>query len=216
MCIVNTVVELTIEEIKYYQELYVLYRDYIKHEDNLINARISWMISIQSFLIATFGFSYQKKFEIINSFINKINKIKVTDKQLLDLTDFIKLKDVKEIENILDKLYYLNIDSMMKIEIKAFQNLIFRYDIFLWILTVIGMLTSFSALRSTSAAHSSIDELSIKWKEIIRNLKLPFPQIVGGGSFKANQHGKILSERLPYFFLFIWGIILIFVIGKII
>jgi hypothetical protein len=53
------------------EEIYSLYRDYIKHEDSLINYRITWLISIQAFLIATFGFSYQKRFEVITRIFEK-------------------------------------------------------------------------------------------------------------------------------------------------
>jgi hypothetical protein len=48
------------------EEVFTLFRDYVKHEDMLINQRMTWMITIQSFLIAMFGFSYQKKLEIIS------------------------------------------------------------------------------------------------------------------------------------------------------
>lgn len=50
-------------------KLFELYRDYLKHEDNLVNHRLTWLVSVQSFLIATFGFSYQKKFEVISQAI---------------------------------------------------------------------------------------------------------------------------------------------------
>ena len=46
------------------EAVYALHRSYIEHEDGLINQRTTWLITIQSFLIATFGFSYQKKFEV--------------------------------------------------------------------------------------------------------------------------------------------------------
>jgi hypothetical protein len=45
-------------------EIYELFRSYVKHEDTLIDHRTTWLIYIQSFLLATFGFSYQKKFEV--------------------------------------------------------------------------------------------------------------------------------------------------------
>ena len=37
------------------RELYTLYRDYIKHEDSLINNRVGWFIQLHSFLIASYG-----------------------------------------------------------------------------------------------------------------------------------------------------------------
>ncbi|MCW3847487.1 hypothetical protein OF829_09550 [Sphingomonas sp. LB-2] len=36
-------------------DIYCVYRDYIKHEDNLINNRVGWFIQLHSFLIATYG-----------------------------------------------------------------------------------------------------------------------------------------------------------------
>jgi hypothetical protein len=43
-----------------YEAHYKLFRDYIEHEDSLINERLLWIINIQGFLFATYGFSVQK------------------------------------------------------------------------------------------------------------------------------------------------------------
>ena len=64
------------------EEIFSLYRDHTKHEDNLINQRMTWMITIQSFLIATFGFSYQKKLEILSKFLTETNISKISDNHL--------------------------------------------------------------------------------------------------------------------------------------
>jgi len=45
-------------------EHYKIYRDYIEHEDGLINNRNVWNINIQGFLFATYGLSVQKLAEI--------------------------------------------------------------------------------------------------------------------------------------------------------
>lgn len=45
-----------------YERVFALFRKYITHEDQLINHRTTWLITMQSFLWATFGFSYQVKF----------------------------------------------------------------------------------------------------------------------------------------------------------
>lgn len=47
------------------EAVYKLHRDYIEHEDDLIHHRTTSMITIQSFLLATFGFTYQKKLEVV-------------------------------------------------------------------------------------------------------------------------------------------------------
>lgn len=46
------------------EEIYKIHRDYVQHEDKLIYHRTTAFIMIQSFLLATFGFTYQKKYEI--------------------------------------------------------------------------------------------------------------------------------------------------------
>lgn len=43
---------------------YKIFRDYIEHEDALIDKRLLWNINIQGFLFATFGFSVQKLAEV--------------------------------------------------------------------------------------------------------------------------------------------------------
>lgn len=91
MCVVKEIVELSAEKVKYFHDLYTKYRDYIQHEDYLINQRITWLISIQSFLIATFGFSYQKKFEILSLNISKVEPLK--DTQLEKFNDLISKYD---------------------------------------------------------------------------------------------------------------------------
>jgi hypothetical protein len=47
-----------------YPKLFEVYRDYVKHEDNLKNFRSTWNITIQSFLVATYGFTIQKMLEV--------------------------------------------------------------------------------------------------------------------------------------------------------
>jgi hypothetical protein len=44
--------------------IYELFRDYVKHEDELINNRLSWLLTIHGFLYATYGFTIQKKLEV--------------------------------------------------------------------------------------------------------------------------------------------------------
>ena len=41
-------------------ELYCVFRDYLEHEDGLINNRLNWNFTIQGFLFAAYSFSLQK------------------------------------------------------------------------------------------------------------------------------------------------------------
>ena len=45
-------------------ELYKIFRDYVEHEDTLVNNRLLWNINIQGFLFATYGFTIQKLAEV--------------------------------------------------------------------------------------------------------------------------------------------------------
>lgn len=40
-------------------EIYKLFRDYVKHEDELINRRMSWNLTLHGFLFAAYGLSLQ-------------------------------------------------------------------------------------------------------------------------------------------------------------
>lgn len=47
------------------EALYGLVRDYMKHEDKLVQDRTSWLVTVQSFLLTTFGLSVQKRLEVL-------------------------------------------------------------------------------------------------------------------------------------------------------
>src|ERR1700731_3704234 len=46
-------------------KVYDVFRDYVKQEDNLINFRSTWIVTIQGFLYATYGVILSKKFEAL-------------------------------------------------------------------------------------------------------------------------------------------------------
>ena len=48
-----------------------IYREYVKHEDDLINNRLSWNVTIQGFLFAAYTFSLQKIGDIRLGLLNK-------------------------------------------------------------------------------------------------------------------------------------------------
>lgn len=52
------------EERNYFIEAYKICRSLEEHENNLINHRTTWLILIQTVIMATFGFSSQKFYEV--------------------------------------------------------------------------------------------------------------------------------------------------------
>src|SRR5689334_2174427 len=70
-------------------KIYDIHRAYVEHEDNLINYRTTWLIAIQSFVIATFGFCFQKEYEIITNIIldeSAIDKVRIVNDKLFDFS----------------------------------------------------------------------------------------------------------------------------------
>jgi len=49
----------TLSEVHAQVELYGVYRSYAQHEDNLINHRTTWLVTVTSFLITTLGLVFQ-------------------------------------------------------------------------------------------------------------------------------------------------------------
>lgn len=183
------------------EEIFSLYRDYLKHEDNLINQRTTWLITIQSFLIATFGFSYQKKFEILTKFYSDA------------LTRCNIPIQPREVPKDIFKGF------------PEIGEIIRNYNHFFYALNFIGLITSILALISISAAVAATFELRNKWYGIssfsqplilnrehskrISNYSPLFrldhlPDISGGGSKYAHFSGKALSIIVPLSFLVFW------------
>jgi hypothetical protein len=55
------------ESLDRYIRFYELFRSYVRHEDNLINNRLTWILTIHGFLYATYGFTLQKELEVIGA-----------------------------------------------------------------------------------------------------------------------------------------------------
>ncbi len=52
------------------KDLYGIYRDYMKHEDDLINQRSTWHLLIQGFLFATFGVMGEWQLEAAGGYLH--------------------------------------------------------------------------------------------------------------------------------------------------
>lgn len=61
------------------EDIYKVHREYIEHEDELIHHRTSALVTIQSFLLATFGFTYQKKYEVAGMLFIHDHKLSLSD-----------------------------------------------------------------------------------------------------------------------------------------
>jgi hypothetical protein len=69
-------------------DIYETFRSYIRHEDGLINNRITWMLTIHGFLYASYGFTIQKKLEILDKINSFIIEAKIPFSDYLAESDF--------------------------------------------------------------------------------------------------------------------------------
>ena len=60
-----------------HHEHYAIFRDYLKHEDNLINNRLNWNFTIQGFLFASYTFTIQKIAEIKSDLLGTLEPLKL-------------------------------------------------------------------------------------------------------------------------------------------
>lgn len=68
-------------------KMYKTYRDYEEHENHLLNHRTTWMVTINSVVIATFGFSIQKYLEVVEKVTERQDQ-KIADAMRDDLRNY--------------------------------------------------------------------------------------------------------------------------------
>lgn len=61
-------------DLEHAHNLFEAHRGYIVHEDELVNQRTTWSITIQAFAIAIFGLTFQKKIEVVTAFYGLSDK----------------------------------------------------------------------------------------------------------------------------------------------
>jgi hypothetical protein len=206
------------------EEIYLIYRDYIKHEDDLINQRITWLIGIQSFLIASFGFSYQKKFDVISGALLKNPLCKdITLKALKStlenynlflesfcvigfMTSLVALISVHAANISLRNLRTQWTEGTTGQKRDRFRDKLKSFFLYPPLKWFWDKLKSFFADETpgqdwkyinTEASNSQIDMPKLDH----------LPGIIGGGKNVAHWLGSIPIYGLPLFFLVFWAVI---------
>jgi hypothetical protein len=158
---------------------YEIFRDYIKHEDNLVNFRTTWNITVQSFLIATFGFTFQKMQEVIERY-----------------TASQRHEDIAKAGTLLHE------------SIVQFCLVMILLSAIGFVISV-STLTSVRAAKiaqrniSTDVWPKVLVELN-KRNSIVKS----FPLLLGGGSQKADETGHAPGVILPWLFMGFWLVVL--------
>lgn len=166
------------------RKTYELYRSYIQHEDNLVNHRTTWLITTQSFLIATFGLSYQKKYEMAH-----------------------KIMELSFCQKAIDALERPIIEYNIFLLVLAFSGFSIA------ILTIYSVRAAQNAIFSLQGKWNSINFIWRNRMKDDGNAQLfdLFPEIIGGGS-DTEKKGARFATWLPIFFAILWVIVIVFTV----
>jgi len=174
--------------IKHYEVL----RDYAKHEDNLVNNRIMWILTIHGFLYATYGFTLQKILEIVE----KVTALGVGA----------RMPDTF-------------IDLLLKAG--GTSRALLVTEMFLLIIAAVGYLISYWGLKSIEAAKESVINVNKLFMQVrgVEEVQLygyvtdlgdfVVPTTAGGGRKFADEVGSSASLKIPKILMASWGIVII-------
>jgi len=169
---------------------YEMLRDYAKHEDNLVNNRVMWILTIHGFLYATYGFSLQKKLEVVQKFeeasrmplsaiLRQGNSVART---LLELECFLFV--LSGVGIAVSLLGYMSIHAAKEAVINI--NAVFEF-----------------------AEPPSADKKYEALGEVVDLNGFLLPTTAGGGTGFAKTAGSSASVRIPIFLAVSWCIALV-------
>ncbi len=196
-------------------KFYELYRQYVTHEDNLTNNRMTWLLTIHGFLYATYGFTLQKKFEIYQ-------KVEDANKHTHNM--------LSSGSTMLSSFKETRVHTMSDFDVTALQ-----IDVFLFCIAGVGICISLIAWIALDAAKKAIMNLRINnniafdmredasadfkrgviagrlFRGVGVRIKAKhwLPQITGGGIQAEDIRGFYAPEFIPKILIGSWVISLI-------
>jgi hypothetical protein len=175
--------------------LYGIFRDYLKHEDDLINGRLNWNFTIQGFLFASYCFCLQKVAEVRG--------------QVLPKTDF---------------QYAASMDFALAVhELRLVMIVIAAVGFFVSAFVLMSVWAATLAMHELETKWRAINgqqpkiEDKISWIKSLRSLLTTkatspdekthcgeLPGLTGGGDPLAHQFGLNAPLILPPVFIVAW------------
>jgi hypothetical protein len=179
-------------------KVYGLFRDYVKHEDGLVNNRLLWLLSIHGFLYATYGFTIQKKLEIAQKIADIIHeKSDIYAQCYIETSPLL----VSIIQTELFLLCIIMVGALISIagliSIGAAKSAaksireIFNQQ-------YSSLITARFGIRYTFTAGNNVTNYAV------------FPSIVGGGRRGLDWRGFVASTAIPWVLLISWSVAFIF------
>ena len=189
-------------------KIYEMFRDYIKHEDGLINSRLMWILTINGFLFTAYGLTLQKKLDIT-----------------YNMSTYLLAHDW--IDEKYDLLHSLGLISDL-----------YGIYVFLIVISTVGIFVSVTGLNSINRAHTALGSLRAifhkeypelrdcggpraggcrcptdvkilcKLGDAVRSVE--FPSIAAAGVESTLLSKSSAWIRIPTILLFCWGISLFY------
>jgi hypothetical protein len=177
-------------------ETYQLFREYLQHEDELANNRLSWMLTIHGFLYASYAFTVQTKLQVAQ----RINS---------DLLAQLPGADSAGHAGSYPASFLI--------------ASIWQVDSVIFLICFVGFFISLVALRSIGAAGKANETILKVFEKqfgvqpafgapetvLVAN-KLILPTIAGGGDHQNIPRGFLSARWIPVFLMSGWVFSLLF------
>lgn len=176
----------SIHELEKHSRLYALYRDYLKHEDDLINNRLNWNLTIQGFLFAAYSFTLQTASNIKLQLLMKTGATPITH-----------LLNARELRITMIVLAWLGVgvSGGVYVSIRAAR------------IAIEELVTKWHELYGKEYNPNPTDPIRPK-----DNIHGPYlPGLIGGGNFQAHKLGFYAPLLVPFAFIAAWLLLIIFV-----
>jgi hypothetical protein len=186
------------EPTKYPLTLYSVFRDYLKHEDDLINGRLNWNFTIQGFLFAAYSLSLQKIAEVRAQVFRA------------------------------DVVWTPSMDSCLTVhELRVLMIVIAAVGLFVSAFVYMSVFAATVAIAELDAWWSKVcyfkepdsenSKAQLPWWKRPWNFLFPtarpkneathsgsLPGLIGGGTAHAHNYGLIAPRALPIVFIVAW------------
>jgi hypothetical protein len=177
------------------KEMYKIHRDYVQHEDTLINHRTTLLLTIQGFLLTAIGLGLKQMYEITEN------------------------KQCDSLPASFSGLWQLVRDGWPEIlAAQSYYDLkIIEFNLYLYFLIFVGLTTSIIGRVSIGAAGDAISNLETNWNRYYYGIENPselhfkskaLPGTTGGGSVENRRRGISFVRWMPTFFIWFWFLLL--------
>jgi len=172
-------------------ELFNTFRDYVKHEDDLINNRLNWNFTIQGFLFAAYYFPLQK--------IADVN---------LEFAKGSLRPELLAVLNLQGTVRELRIVMVTVAAVALLVSLAICFSVWAARAAITKVEARWHDLYPEYGPSPNKTDTHGSPKDVF-----PFPGLIGGGNPKAHSAGFQAPLFLPIFFVLGWSFLLCYAVG---